>query len=77
MMGIWALKNWNGLGELINKTLVEDVYLIIEGRRRRTFSCSSTKKQAERVFKEIIQSYRNGDKEYEIPKDENEIIIIF
>ena len=77
MMGIWALKNWNGLGELINKTLVEDVYLIIEGRTRRTFACYSTKKQAERVFKEIIQSYRNGDKEYEIPKDENEIIKIF
>ena len=43
----------------------------------RVFACYSTKKQAERAFKEIIQSYRNGDKEYKIPKDENETIKIF
>ena len=62
---------------MINKTLVEDVYLIIERRMGRVFACYSTKKQAERAFKEIIQSYRNGDKEYKIPKDENETIKIF
>ena len=43
----------------------------------RVFACYSTKKQVERAFKEIIQSYRNGDKEYKIPKDENETIKIF
>lgn len=62
---------------MLNKTLVEDVFLIIEKRRCRVLAYYSTKKQAESVFKEIIQAYEKGDKKYEMPKDENETIKIF
>lgn len=70
-------KELKGLGELIGKDMTKPIYSIIEIKTNSIFGIYSSKQKAERILGKLIQSYKNKDKVYEIPSDENEGLILF
>lgn len=54
------------------KPIVQYIYLIVDVKYNNILGFFYSEKQARKVIKEIQQSYKKGNKVYEIPKSEVE-----
>ena len=67
----FTITELKGLGEIVGKNLTRFVFKIIGGSRSENFGIFSSKEQAQRAIRGIVENYEKGDVKYQFPKDKN------
>lgn len=64
------------LGKLIGKDMTKSIFLLIENKQGVILGNYSSKEKAKEVLKSIVQGYKNNKKVFEMPKNEQEEIVL-
>lgn len=66
-----------GLGELVEKDMMKSVYIILEVKNNLILGIYSSRGKAKEILENLMKSYIKKEKVYEMPKNENEELILF